>query len=267
MPEAPVLEPENPRSASAAAPAASPAKGWNEIVRRLGPAGPLALISVTFPVLGGFVLLAYIQPLSVWLRAHGDIGPVLYASVFMILGGLALMPTYAQSALGGWAFGFGTGAFAALCGFSSAAMVAYTIGRRAAGNRVIGLISEHPRLKAVYEELLACGFWKSLLIITLLRIPPNSPFAATNLALAATKAHPLAFLFGTFFGLAPRTCAVVFFASQLEQLDLKQLRNPWMLIVGVLVSLVVLAILGLMANHAVQRVTAAGAAARQAPAE
>ncbi|MFO0840426.1 MAG: VTT domain-containing protein [Phycisphaerae bacterium] len=224
--------------------------------RRLGPAGPLAIIAMTCPVLGGFVMLAYIQPLSEWLRAHGDIGPFIYAGAFMVLGGLALMPTYAQSALGGWAFGFRIGAIGAVSGFACAAMVAYIIGRSASGNRVVEIISEHPRLKAVYDELLRSGFWKSLLIITLVRIPPNSPFAATNLILSATKTHPLAYFLGTAMGLTPRTCAVVYFASQLEHLDFEKLRNPWMLGIGMFVTLIVLGILGLLANRAIQHVTA-----------
>jgi hypothetical protein len=57
-------------------------------------------------------------------------GVVLYLAAFAVLGGLALLPTYAQSLLGGWAFGFAGGLPVVLAGFAGAALVNYAIAAR-----------------------------------------------------------------------------------------------------------------------------------------
>lgn len=235
---------------------AGPPESAATIARKLGPLAWLAVIAVVFPVLGGFATLYYINPLAAWFRSHGDIGPLLYAAGFAVIGGVALLPTYAQSALGGWAFGFAVGGIAALCGFAGAALLAYFIARRAGGTRAQQLIVEHPKWKAVYDALVGTGFWRALLIVTLLRLPPNSPFALTNLVLAATGVPLAAYTVGTIVGLAPRTLFVVFVAAQLQTFSLDAIKQPWILVVNVAAALIVIAIIGALASRALRTVTA-----------
>jgi uncharacterized membrane protein YdjX (TVP38/TMEM64 family) len=201
-------------------PTAQPPKDlWASAVaffRRLGPAGFLAIIAATLPPLGGFVLIglsgSYVAP---FLRSHPNAGPFMYAGGFALLAGFALLPTYAQSLLGGWAFGFRTGLTFALVGFGGASLIAYVVARKASGDHVIKLIDEHPKWRAVYDALLGRGFWRTLGIVTLVRIPPNSPFALTNLLMATVRVPVVPYLIGTLLGMAPRTAAVVYFGSGL----------------------------------------------------
>lgn len=246
---------ENASTTAGAVPAPTATIGGT--LRRLGPLAPLAVIACTLPALGGFATLYYINPLADWFRSHGDVGPLVYVAGFIICGGLALLPTYAQAALGGWAFGFAVGAAAALGGFTGAAILGYVIARYLSGDRALRIIDEHPKWKAVYEALLGSGFWRSLGIVTLLRLPPNSPFAATNLVLAATRVSPLAYGIGTLIGLAPRTLAMIYIAASLKEFDLAALRQSWLFWSGVVVTVVVLAIIGHLANQAISNVTGA----------
>lgn len=222
--------------------------------KRLGPAGPLALVAASAPAIVGFAVLGSLPWIGGWLRGHPGSGAILYACVYILLGGLSCLPTWSYSALGGYAFGFERGLPLAVVSFTGAALVAYIVDRRAAGERVLKLLEEHPKLLAVQRALLGSGLLRTFLIITLLRIPPNSPFALTNLVLASTRVHPVAYILGTLIGLAPRTGAVVFLASRfgLERKD-----PPWLWGIWIAVTLVVLGIVGHLANQAIHRVTGA----------
>ncbi len=252
---------ESSATAQVTAPATCPTAGespvdYKKLVRRLGPAGPLALIAATLPALGGFLLLGTLAIVGPWLREQHGVGLLLYAVGFAVCAGLAILPTYAQSILGGWAFGFACGYPAAMGAIVAAAYIGYLVGLRAAGDRVVRIISEQPKWNAVYHALLGGGFGRTLLIVTLIRLPPSSPFAITNLVLAATRVHPLAYGLGTLIGLAPRTAAVVYFAAGFRDLTFDNPHRIAMWIISIVLTGVILAIIGYIANNAVTKVTA-----------
>ncbi|MEP0843819.1 MAG: TVP38/TMEM64 family protein [Phycisphaerae bacterium] len=229
--------------------------GWQKVTatfKRLGPAGPLALIAASMPALVGFTVLGFLPVIGGWLQSRAAQGAGLYVTVYAVLGSLGFLPTYAHSALGGYAFGFGRGLALAMGSYASAALIAYVVNRRAAGRRVLDILAEHPKWEAVYQALLGCGLGRTLLIVTLVRLPPNSPFALTNLVLASTRVHPLAYLVGTVAGLTPRSAAVVFVASRF---GLDATGPKWLWPVWIAVTIGVLGTIGYLANQAVARVT------------
>lgn len=248
-----------------AAPEGEPKVSFGEVVRKLGPASWLALAALVAPPLGGFLVLGFIDSIAQWLESHGAMGPWIYAAAFAVTAGLALLPTYSQSILGGWAFGLATGYPAALGGFVGGAAIGYAIARPVASARVETLIEEHPKWVAVRNALLGGGFWKTLGIVTLLRLPPNSPFAATNLVLASVRVPWLTYLIATAVGMTPRTAAAVWlgqklhgdFSSMKEALDEGQ--PLWLkigaIVVTIVVVIVVLGVMGHIANKALKRVT------------
>ena len=101
--------------------------------RSLGAAGPLTILATALPGIGGLVLLGGIAAIAPALREHLLIGLFVYWLGFAVLGGLAVLPSYACSGLGGWAFGFGIGFPAAMAGLTSAAIMGYLISYRIAG--------------------------------------------------------------------------------------------------------------------------------------
>ncbi|MDB5320621.1 MAG: associated Golgi protein [Phycisphaerales bacterium] len=230
---------------------------FKAFLKRLGPAGPLALLAATFPPIGGFVLIGLVYRIAPWLREHRGPGLMIYVGGFAVLAALSILPTYACSILGGWAFGFAIGFPASMIAFCSASLLSYLINALAAGDRVVEIVREHPKWEAVRVALLGCGFWKAFWIITLLRLPPYSPFAAANFILGTTRAPLVPFLLATLVGMAPRTAAVVWAAAHASKLDFKDSTQIWIFVGGLLVTLVVIGVIGEIANKAVKRVTTA----------
>ena len=224
-------------------------------LRRLGPVGVLAVIAASLPAIGGFVLLGSMAWTGPWLKAQGEWGVVIYIGAFSVLAGLAILPTYAQAVVGGFAFGLTVGGPAAICGFAGAAMIGYLIAWRASGSRVMEIIEEQPNWKAVYDALLKSGWGRALLIVTLIRVPPNSPFAITNLVMAATRVRPVTYLLGTVIGMSPRTIAAAYIGSGLKNLDFSNPYKSWMFIITVVITVIIVGIIGGIANKAVAKVT------------
>ncbi len=236
------------------------------LLNRLGPAGILAVLALALPPLGSLALFATMGTTGPWLKSHAELGLVLYASAFAILAGLALLPTYAQSALGGFAFGIAWGVPAALVGFTAGAVIGYEIARRASGERVLRLVDEKPKWRAVRDALLGAadtpggGLGRILGMIILLRLPPNSPFALTNLVMASVRVPRRCFVVGTAIGMAPRTALAVAVGAGAHELSKDELRAalpPWALYAGIALTIAVFLFIGIIANRAIERVTRA----------
>jgi uncharacterized membrane protein YdjX (TVP38/TMEM64 family) len=232
--------------------------GWEKVkgvFRRLGPAGPMAVVASTLPAVGLVVLIGTMSRVAPWLREHGDRGPVMYVAAVAVMAGLALVPSHAPAALGGWAFGFRVGLAAAMTGFVAASLVTYAIVRKGAGDRVVKLIEEKPKWRAVHRALLGSGFWKVLVVVTLVRLS-TSPFALTNLVFSAMRVNVVAYALGTLLGLSPRTAVVVYAAAGWVQLDFKRdAGQAWMFMAGLAVTVAVVIVIGVWAKRAVERVT------------
>jgi len=249
------VSPEQEDKLAEVAGAAEPPVRWGEIFRRLGGLGVLALLAATLPAIAGFLLLSYRQEVADWLLTHPDRAVVIYTTAFALLAGLAVLPTYAQAIIGGFVFHFQVGFPAALGGFVGGALIGYAIARAVGGDRAAAIIAEHRKWQVVRDALVGGGFWKTLAVVFLVRVPPNSPFALTNLVLAAIRVPPVQYALGTLLGMAPRTALAVYAGSQLK--GLTDVGMPkWMFWVGVVVTLAVLGVLGAIIQRAVHRATA-----------
>jgi uncharacterized membrane protein YdjX (TVP38/TMEM64 family) len=228
----------------------------------LGLTGLLGLAWTAAPALCGIALLAGLGPLSVWLRDHRSLGLTLYTVAFVLGAGLGFLPTYAQSILGGWVFGVAAGLPAALVGFTGGGLLGYRVARRVSKDRVEELIAGNPKARAIRDALVGRGRWRTLLVVTLLRLPPNSPFALTNLVMATTGVPLPAFLAGTFLGMLPRTAVAVALAAAAAATGAEDIqtfvrhRGPWLLAAGVFGGMAVLGVVGAIARRALRRVTA-----------
>lgn len=223
-------------------------------IRDLGRLGPLALAAAVLPPLGSLLLIGTLGPTSAWLRSQGALGVAVFVAAFALCGGFALLPTYTPSLLGGWAFGLTFGLAATLAGFTLAAAIGFGLARRLSGERLMDVLREHPRGLAVHDAFVRSGFWKALLVVALLRLPPNAPFAMGNLLLAASRVAFPPFLAGTVVGIAPRAGAAVAVGAGLARIDLDRPTETAAVLIGIGVTLAVVAALGWMANRALARV-------------
>ena len=181
--------------------------------------------------------------------------------IFIISAGLGFLPTYAQAILGGWVFGFAQGFPAALVGFAGASVIGYYITRLVSQDRIESEIANHAKARVVRDALIGHGFWRTLGTVALLRFPPNSPFALTNLAMAGAGVGIIPFVIGTAIGMAPRTAVAVFMAataaatgSEDIQSFVKEGPGLTILIIGIVITIIVLMILGWVANKTIDRV-------------
>lgn len=225
--------------------------------------GALALVWGTLPGILGLTLVVSVADAESFFTRFGDSALLVYVLIFAACAGLGLLPTFAQAFAGGWILGFGRGAAGAGLGIGLAAILGYLVSRLVAGDSVRAWIDRHERWKVVRESLVGRGFARSLLVTTLVRFPPNSPFALCNLALASCGTRPLPYLVGTLVGMAPRTIFVAWLGSvaavsatdengRMSLFDLAKDR-PWMFAVGLVSTLVALAVLAQIAKHALRR--------------
>lgn len=241
----------------------SPAGQVAAFFARLGPAAWLGVAWTLLPALGGFALLYFIRPASDWLVGLGSGGLVVYALIFTATAGIGILPTYAQAFVGGWAFGLVPGTAAALAGFVGASLVGRVIAKTVARGRVNEEIDRHPKARIVRDALVGKGDLRALGIVTLLRVPPNSPFALTNGVLSTTGVSLWVYLVGTAVGMLPRTAAVVWLGTQIQgTLDgdaLKEARPGWWVPVAIGITVVVLIVLAQLGQRAINRVLGPGA--------
>jgi uncharacterized membrane protein YdjX (TVP38/TMEM64 family) len=245
------MSPQTPRSPSS-------------LARALGPTGLLGLAWTAAPAVCGTLLLASLAPVSEWLLYHRPVGLALYTVVFVLGAGLGFLPTYAQSILGGWVFGVAAGLPAALLGFTGGGGLGYAVARRVSKDRVEALIERNEKARAIRDALVGRGPLRTFLVVVLLRLPPNSPFALTNLVMATTGVPLPAFLAGTLLGMVPRTAVAVSLAAAASATGAEDIqtfvrhRGPLLLVAGVVGGVAVLGVLGAIARSALRRVTARG---------
>lgn len=254
---------EGPQAAGGAlAGNAAATPGAGEVARRLGPALVLGVLWAFAPAVCGIALLANIGGISDWLEGHRGLGLPLYILIFAFSAGFGLLPTYAQAILGGWVFGLAAGFPAALAGFAGGAAIGYVVARTVAKRRAERLIDENPKARAVRDALIGHGFWRTLLIVALIRVPPNSPFALTNLVMAGTGVSRRAYLIGTLLGMSPRTGLAVGLASAAAATGARDIQSfvkegpgVYVLAGGLLALFVVVAVIGHIAQQALRKVT------------
>lgn len=240
-------------------PLADPTPAPPSTFRRLGAAGPVAIVLSFWPPLGGVLLLTTLTTLGPWLREHAALGLAIYFIFAGLLVGFSFLPTFSCAILAGWAFGFSVGWAIAMITLTAASLLAYALGRWIARDRVLEVIAEKPRWAVVHRALLGKESGRTLLVVALLRIPPASPFAIANFVLAAARVPLWDYTLGTFIGIAPRTAAAAFAAAGLEQLRFKNVSETWVVVSGIVATVLVCVILGVLSNRALRSLGAAAA--------
>lgn len=226
---------------------------WRErwvAARALGWVGVLCLLAVALPGVGGLLLLASLGEVGPWMASYGFVGWLSYVVGFIVLAGLALLPTFALAALGGWAFGWVAGFAGAWLGIVGGSTVGYVIARCWSGRRVEQVVAQRDEWTAAYRALVKSSRWQTTWLVMLLRLPPNAPFAGTNVLLASCRVPWFSYVLGTAMGMAPRTLAAVLIASSASVL---RFDNPYSLAffaAGLVLLVLALWVIGRIARRA-----------------
>ena len=246
----------NPQTAlvAAANPTSLTSRAFRTL-RKLGPTGVVALAACVLPGTGALLLYGRLGVLASWLRDHAVAGPVACVGIFAVAGGIALVPTYAMSALCGWCFGFGVGLTATMFGFISAALVGYTLSRSIDSGRALKTVNEMPRWRTLRAALVTGRLSKLVLVVALVRLAPAAPFSLTNVLMSAAQVPVAPYAFGTALGMLPRTAVLVFAASKLNNVDAPLAGEPWLLAGGAVVTVAVVVALGWIGKKGLAQLT------------
>jgi uncharacterized membrane protein YdjX (TVP38/TMEM64 family) len=235
-----------------------------EIIKRLGPAAWLGIAWAVLPAVAGITLLANMGLATRMLVGTDEnpglplaMGIAMYVAIFIITAGLGVLPTVSQAILAGFAFGIGWGFPAALVGFAGASIIGYIVASVVARKKIEDEIESHPKAAIIRDAFLRHGKVRALMILTLIRVPPNSPFALTNYAMSVSGVKMVPFLIATIVGMAPRTFAAVWIGSQVSSWDDAKMPK-WLVIGGIVLAVVILIGLGNLANKAVESAMKAG---------
>jgi uncharacterized membrane protein YdjX (TVP38/TMEM64 family) len=229
------------------------AKRLQKGIAESGKLTPIAFVTTFLPALGTFVLFFIGYPLGLWLRENPSVGAVGYAAGVIIFCGLALLPTNVIGLIGGFAFGFDFGLFLLLTAVVGASLVSFLIHGRILGGRVPDIIGNHPKARAVHEALVGQGFWRTTVIILLIRLSIIMPFALTNFIFASARVPLTAFLTGTFLGMLPRSSAVVFAGAGLSELTLEAPNDFWLIALGIAATLCSMVLISVVSKKALEK--------------
>lgn len=225
-------------------------------IRELGNLTPIALLTTFLPMIGGWVLaLFFAIPLGNWLKANWEIGIPIYFFGVLFFCGLSLLPTNVIGIVAGWAFGFEIGIAVLIAGIVSAATAAFLIHTQIVGDKLPQVFEKHPKAQAVYEALIGQSVWRTTLIIFLLRLSPAMPFALTNFLMASARVPLKSYIAGTFFGMLPRSSAVVLVGAGLSVLNFDEAGEMWLIIAGIAATVVSIIFISIVARRALERLT------------
>lgn len=227
-----------------------------QYLKELGRLTPIALATTLMPPVGGTIfILTAARPLSFWFRDNWETGVVVFTLGVIVFCGLSIFATNIVGIIGGWAFGFELGITALMTGVVSAATLSFLIHTRIVGDTLPHVFENHPKAHAVYQALVGQSKWRTTLIIFLLRLSPAMPFALTNFLMASARVPLKSFVVGTFFGMLPRSSAVVLVGSGLSELSFDDPQEAWLIVFGIVATVVSIIVITIVARRALERVT------------
>lgn len=224
--------------------------------RELGSLTPIAFITAVLPIAGSsFIFYFFGHQIGFWLREHWQIGIFAYFAGMVVFCGLSLLPTNIIGLIGGWAFGFWLGMASLMAGIVCAATLSFLINSRIAGERLTHVLENHRKAEAVYTALVGHDRIRTTFIIFLLRLSPAMPFALTNFLMASARVPLISFVIGTFFGMLPRSVAVVFVGSGLSELSLENPEEAWLFVFGVAATIFSIVLVTVISKRALNHMT------------
>lgn len=215
----------------------------------------MALVAAFLPMIGTATLLVFLYPAGHWLRENWEAGIPIFIAGVIFFCGLALLPTNVIGLLSGWAFSFELGVLVLMTGIVGSSFVSFLINRRISGDKLPEFTKKHPKAQAIYYSLTKDRFWKTTLVIFLLRMSVIMPFALTNFLMASARVPVRSYLLGTAAGMLPRSSAMVFVGAGLSELNIESTRDMTFLAIGIAATVVSVIVIAYISRKALEKLT------------
>lgn len=177
-------------------------------------AGWVKLVSIVLIVVGLLVMAAAlpvargVEWLEGWLAGLGFWGPLAFAIIY-IVAAVLFVPGGALTILAGALFGLLWGTITVSLASTTAAAVAFLIGRYVARDAVRRQTAKYPKFAAV-DRAIAEGGWR---IVLMLRLVPVFPFSTGNYLLGLTPVRFWGYVLASWVGMLPGTFIYVYLGN------------------------------------------------------
>jgi uncharacterized membrane protein YdjX (TVP38/TMEM64 family) len=121
----------------------------------------------------------------------------------------------------------------------------------------VDAIGQSEKARQVHRALVGRSFWQTMWLISLLRLSPIMPFAATNLLMASFGVSLRALMCATVIGVAPRLLAVSVVGAELSELSWGTEDSHWMTVLALVATVAVLALISRIARKALREAVVA----------
>ena len=129
--------------------------------------------------------------------------------------GLAIAPTHGISLAAGFIFGPVLGTAAAILAVIAGSAIGWRLASLAVGTRLRASIDRTAAGRAIASAMIEARGARSVLAVTLARLPPQVPFALGNVVAASAGVRLSALLPGTAAGMLPRVALVAWIGAEL----------------------------------------------------
>jgi len=174
-------------------------RGWIRIASIVAILTGLFLIMRTLPVEAG------VDRLQGWVDAQGALGPLAYGGIYA-LAALLFVPGSVLTIASGALFGLWWGTLTVSLASTTAAAIAFLIGRHLARGAVQQQAAKYPSFQAVDRAIGEEG-WK---IVALLRLAPVFPFSIGNYLLGLTSIRFWPYVLSSWLAMLPGTFLYVY---------------------------------------------------------
>lgn len=185
----------------------------------LGGVAAIGALAVVLPGLGAVGLF---EPMRVGAEAMREAGGVWWP-VFVVVGaiacGLAVAPTHGVSLAAGFVFGPVLGAAGAIVAVVAGSAIGWKAATWAVGTRLRSSIDRTSAGRAIASAMIEARGGRSVLAVTLARLPPQVPFALGNVVAASAGVRLAALLPGTAAGMLPRVALVAWIGGELASFE------------------------------------------------
>lgn len=187
------------------------AGGW----RGLMGVAAIGLVAVLLPGLGAVGLFEPMRGAAEAMRESG----IAWWPVLVVVGaigcGLAVVPTHGVSLAAGFVFGPVLGTAAAILAVVAGSAIGWRAAGLAVGTRLRTTIDRTAAGRAITAAMIEAKGGRSVLAVTLARLPPQVPFALGNVIAASAGVRLAALLPGTAAGMLPRVALVAWIGAEL----------------------------------------------------